>query len=196
MANQPSTTHSQNTFNDMAINTESKSIDYKANDTEFKSNDYESNDSELLFHYGYKLDKYLSMTMQGELYVGLDQNNDNEPVVIKKIASVDIDKFQFIKSELLNSTQYNKSRAETITLAKCIDLFQSETHCYLVFEYDFCVNLKEFVIKAHQYIAEEKLSLSQYRKTIKFLMWRLIKTIHTLHKYHKPCDLDLCTENI
>eukprot|EP01084_Bolivina_argentea_P250428 419555_1 len=151
--------------------------------TESKSMDYISNETQLLLQYGYRTDKYLSHTMQGELYVAMDQNNNDEPVIIKKIALVNLDKFEFIKSRLLHSTKYNKSSTEIITIAKCIDIFQSGTYCYVVFEYDFSASLKEFVIKSRQYIREGKLQLKQYKKTIKFLMWRLIKTIYTLHKY-------------
>eukprot|EP01084_Bolivina_argentea_P080592 145968_1 len=136
------------------------------------------NEERLLLKYGYVKDKDLSTTINGELFVACNKNNNNEPVVIKKIPIIDS-----IESIFQSAVQY-------------IDLFCSATHCYIVIVYNFGANLKEFADEAHKYINNKKLRLKSYQKVIKYLLWSLIKTIHSIHKNVHHIHLGLGVENV
>lgn len=69
-------------------------------------------------------------------------------------------------------------------------------HLYLVTEYvDGCA-LSEFVKRAHEYIAADKLSRDEYSECIKHVMWQLVHTIKWLHSTMKCVHMDLCCDNV
>lgn len=58
------------------------------------------------------------------------------------------------------------------------------------------INLKQFIQKAHQLINKKKLSLKNWGKIVKYVMWQLITTVRWLHDVFHCCHLDLCLENV
>lgn len=81
-------------------------------------------------------------------------------------------------------------------IVKYIDFFESHDDYYLVMEYVSDMNLKQFNEKAHQYIKEKKLSLTDYKKIVKFIAWQIGVTLSWLHDSMSVCHLDLRLENI
>eukprot|EP01084_Bolivina_argentea_P255989 430812_1 len=77
-----------------------------------------------------------------------------------------------------------------------VDFFESDSYFYLVIEYINGITLEQFIIHSHKMIKNDKLSSIEYSKTIKYIMWQLVVTLHSLHNTFNLCHLDLCSENI
>lgn len=81
----------------------------------------------------------------------------------------------------------------------CVDFvnfFESDTDYYLIMEYVGKYNLLQFTQKAHQYIDGKKLSLKEWKKIVRFLLWQIAVTLYWLHQDLRICHLDLKLENI
>eukprot|EP01084_Bolivina_argentea_P021870 40653_1 len=161
----------------------------------------------LLKTHGYCMENEISTTTQGELFLA---RNGEEFVVIKKIAKDLYQRKEFVSNNftfstdksIVNEAMILKSIAENKNpknelILKYIDSFESDEHYYLVQEYiEDSITLKEFVIKAHQYITENKLKLKHYQKIMKYLYWQLIVTINWMHNDMNCVHLDIVTDNI
>eukprot|EP01083_Nonionella_stella_P203705 743096_1 len=123
------------------------------------ANEHEVDEKQLLTHYRYAKGKNLyTPSNNGNIFIAYNQNNKhNEPVVIKRVNS------DTICSDAL-SNQYNNYNEDN-PCATCIDFFESATHIYFVLEYDFNVNLSEFVLTCREYIKQRKLNPKHYHKT-------------------------------
>eukprot|EP01083_Nonionella_stella_P095084 266865_1 len=171
----------------------------------------------LLAKHGYSRYKHVRTTLQGELFTATKhfstKTTDRAPdlVAIKKISKYlysrheaqDDDGFTYIVDEdivkeaiiLRHLTVHNQPIGDTIV--QYIDLFESDTHCYLVMEYvQSNINLKDFVLQCHAYIKQGKLGLSEYQAMVKYILWQLAATLHWLHHDMHCAHLDLVAENI
>jgi len=90
----------------------------------------------------------------------------------------------------------NNHRNFSNYVVKYVDFFESDTDYYLVTEYIDGYTMRQFVEKAHDYIAEGVLGLKDYSKAIKFIMWQLSTTLHCMHDLYDVCHLDLNLDNI
>merc|ERR1719420_1952656 len=81
-------------------------------------------------------------------------------------------------------------------IVKFVDFFESEEFLYLCTEFVEGMNLKEFVTASHKYINEGRLSLKEYRKRMKHILWQLTTTMYWLHDVYHCCHLDLVMENV
>eukprot|EP01084_Bolivina_argentea_P211071 359101_1 len=82
-------------------------------------------------------------------------------------------------------------------IVKYVNFFHSETDYYLVMEYiESETNLKQFISQAQKHIINGKLSMKEYSKMMKYLLWQLFVTIYWCHELMNCCHLDICMENI
>eukprot|EP01084_Bolivina_argentea_P163220 283983_1 len=58
------------------------------------------------------------------------------------------------------------------------------------------ISLKKFVIKAHDYIKNNQLSLRQYKRCIVSILWQLATFEYLLHNINKSLKVNMCPENI
>ena len=91
-------------------------------------------------------------------------------------------------------TVMNKPPADYIV--NFIEFIEDESNFYLVTTYGGNQNLLQFVDKAHRYMQQNRLSLKEWQKTVKYLMWQICVIINWLHNDLNCCHLDLCMENL
>ena len=145
--------------------------------------------SDTLFaKHGYKLEQKICNTLQGAMYK-VTKSGIN--YAIKQTSkqlhhsgeALDEDGFTVIVEEniikealiLHHLTVTNQPMGGYIV--KYIDFFESDIDYYLVIEYTGNMNLQQLNDKAHKYINEGKLSLSDYQKIIKFITWQIAVTL-------------------
>merc|ERR1712228_775615 len=98
---------------------------------------------------------------------------------------------------LTNNLKSNANQNGEHRVVQFLELFETESDYYLVMEYvEGEHNLADFVKKAFELMRENKLSKSEYHKTIKNLLFQIVSTIHWLHDVMKCTHLNLCLENI
>eukprot|EP01084_Bolivina_argentea_P032808 60739_1 len=151
-------------------------------------NEHEADEKQLLSYYGYVRGKHLfTPSNNGNIFIAYNQTQDNEPVVIKRINSDTLCSDAYLKtfSTMTVSGQYNEDNP----CANCIDFFKSTTHIYFVFEYNFNVNLSEFVLTCREYIKQGKLNANHYHKTMRYLLWRFVQTLSTI-KCDSRCNVN------
>eukprot|EP01084_Bolivina_argentea_P021525 40000_1 len=88
-----------------------------------------------------------NISNNGDIFLAYNQNEDDEPVVIKKVSKTSSEEYSAVSR--LPADQHN--------FANLIDSFESETTLYVVLEHNFNVNLSEFVLECHNYIKHGKL---------------------------------------
>eukprot|EP00484_Ammonia_sp_Unknown_P017081 CAMPEP_0197024596 /NCGR_PEP_ID=MMETSP1384-20130603/5111_1 /TAXON_ID=29189 /ORGANISM="Ammonia sp." /LENGTH=477 /DNA_ID=CAMNT_0042453005 /DNA_START=74 /DNA_END=1507 /DNA_ORIENTATION=+ len=81
-------------------------------------------------------------------------------------------------------------------VVKYVDFFESDTDYFLVMEHIDGISLRQFVKQAHELMATQALSMNNYTKAVKFIMWQLVTTLHSLHSLFHVCHLDLCLDAI
>lgn len=177
-------------------------------------------EEDILFtKHGYTKIEKICDTLQGELIKAkvdkdknLNQNNihKHEYVAIKKICKVltheklaydpndKDDNITFcVEENIIKEAQILKyltvdNQSTFNYIIQFIELFESDTHYYMVTEYIQGMNLKQFTNKAHQYIQSGQLSLNKWQKTVKFIMWQLLATFQSLHDvYHCMCNISV-----
>eukprot|EP01084_Bolivina_argentea_P292906 503689_1 len=173
----------------------------------FHIGSYDDEDVVLQRH-GYKRITKISETLQGELFKASDLHQ-NRYVAIKRTdkrlfrQQIAVqDDISFVVAEnivqeafLLRYLTVDHTPIGDYVL-QFIDFFESNASYYLVIEYiESEMNLKQFITKCAQYIANGQLSLNEYKKVIKFVLWQLFVTVQWLHTM-RCCHLDLCLENI
>eukprot|EP01084_Bolivina_argentea_P307925 532303_1 len=159
---------------------------------------------------GYKKIGTICDTRQGELYKAVKTDGSDVEFAIKRTAKDMFEKriaveygFTFVvpdncvkEAEILkrvtaDDTSFSKH------IVQYIDFFESEEDYYLVMEYvSSQTNLKQFVAQAKQHMANGTLSIEEYQKAVKQLMWQLCTTVQWLHVSMKCCHLKLRLENI
>eukprot|EP01084_Bolivina_argentea_P050443 92748_1 len=165
----------------------------------------------ILAQNGYTKHEIISTTLQGEIFSAKLIGNEQSFVAIKKACKIltskreclDNDGFNFIIDENICSealilkyvTQNNNLISNNII--QYVEFFESETDYYLVMEYvESQFNLKQFAIKAHEYIRNGQLKLKQYNKALKYILWQTSLTIDYLHNSMQCVHLDIFPENI
>eukprot|EP01084_Bolivina_argentea_P051060 93927_1 len=130
-----------------------------------------------------KTDKCLiqkGITIQDDMTYLIDKNAVKEAIILQQLT--------------LLSHNNNIIGSHII---KFVDLFESETHLYLVTEYiENGITLKQFIKESHELIRKKKLLWKDYSKIVKYIMWQLISVIRYLHKDVLCCHLDVCLDNI
>merc|ERR1719242_2517346 len=133
---------------------------------------------------GYKKISKISDCLQGDMYKALNKTN-GEYVAIKRASkellegkiAID-DGMNFCVSENLCKeaailqylTIHNRPLGDYII--QFVDVFEDEDNYYLVIEYvESETNLKQFVQRGHEYMADGSLSSKEYQKAIKYIMW-------------------------
>eukprot|EP01084_Bolivina_argentea_P205009 350216_1 len=132
----------------------------------------------LLKQHGYVIEKEIGKTTQGEMFLA---SNYEELVAIKKIPKDLHETKQYIQNgftfitdknivkeaQILKSISKNNDNSKNGCIINYMDSFESDDHFYVVEEYvDNSITLKEFVIKAHQYIQNHQLKSKHYKSSI------------------------------
>eukprot|EP01083_Nonionella_stella_P080090 219898_1 len=183
------------------------------NDTEQKEQTLDS----ILFQNGYTFIQKMSNTVQGAVYeasftdphrqarLGIKQGGS---VAIKQTCkrlhqrgeakhsgfNVIVEK-DIIKEAIILWFLTIQNRMNPLYIARFVDFFETEDHFYFVMEHVGECNLSQFVKQAHQFIGQNKLSLSAYKTIVKFLFWQISVMVEYMHSLG-VCHLDLCLENI
>eukprot|EP01083_Nonionella_stella_P050238 133694_1 len=165
---------------------------------------------------GYKIIKTLSNTLQGQLYKAqvvkpsksphpaprkyvaikrTDKHLHNRQITVEDGTSLCVSENIIKEAHILKYlTIANAPIGDYIT--RFIDFFESHSSYYLVMEYVASeMNLKQFVCTAQQYIETGALSIHEYQRIMRYLLWQLCVTIVWCHKV-QCAHLDLCLENI
>eukprot|EP01083_Nonionella_stella_P271000 917957_1 len=169
-------------------------------------------DGEIAFgRNGYKKVGTICATRQGELYKAVRTDGSNAEFAIKRttkdlfekrIAVEDGSTFcvsdNCIKeAEILKRVTVDNTSPFNKHIVQYIDFFESDQDYYLVMEHvSSQTNLKQFIAQAKQHMANGKLSIEEYQKAVKQLMWQLFTTVQWLHVSIKCCHLKLRLENI
>ena len=70
-------------------------------------------------------------------------------------------------------------------IANFVDLFESESHYFLVTEYiDHGMTLRKFIQTAKSHLKSGKLKFKEYHKKIKFIFWQLMTTLTFFHEVY------------
>ena len=76
-------------------------------------------------------------------------------------------------------------------ITKFIESFEDSDYFYLVMEYVSNMNLKDFVVRAHQYIRSKQLKIKEWKKMCKYIFWQLVVTLYWMHHDLNCAHLDL-----
>eukprot|EP01083_Nonionella_stella_P232850 820964_1 len=168
----------------------------------------------ILLQNGYKFIRKTSDTLQGALYEAeimdphkqsgygftkvaikqackqLHQSREAEQDGFNVIVEEDI-----VKEATILKYLTRENRSNPLYIASFVEFFETEDHFYLVMEHAGDCNLREFAHKAHDLIAQKRLSISAYKKVVKFLFWQIVVMVEYIHSL-SVCHLDLCLENI
>eukprot|EP01084_Bolivina_argentea_P205143 350514_1 len=149
-----------------------------------QNDNYGSSLTTILDNHGYSKDKDFTQTLQGEIFIAVNNYNIKEPVAIKKMYNQNIiiseEKMKLVRKALMQRNLQRRNSLVSDSIVNYIDLFQWRSDFYLVAELNFSVTLKEFILQSHEYIRQKRLKIKKYRRTIKYLLWRLILIIHYL----------------
>jgi len=80
-------------------------------------------------------------------------------------------------------------------LIKYYGFFADENNYYLVMERGG-IGLFEFVVECHQHILNGKLSIKEWRRTVRIIFAKMVKVIQFFHKTVFCCNLDISLENV
>jgi len=161
------------------------------------------------FHF----EKFLSSSLQGDVYLGVMNSNDEEKVVIKttqkklflenkslkghKILENIIKESKILKMlsdnkrNILSLSQSSQSLSSaSFSFVRYVGFTEDETNYYLVEEYGG-INLHNFVRDSFQ-----KPNLKTYQSNVQYIMQQLVNTVYYFHNYCSLCHLDLSLENV
>ena len=80
-------------------------------------------------------------------------------------------------------------------LIKYYEFFEDKNNYYLVMERGG-IGLFEFVVNCHEYILNGKLTIKEWRRTVRIIFAKMVKVIRYLHKTVFCCNLDISLENV
>mmetsp|Transcript_48056 Transcript_48056/g.76979 ORF Transcript_48056/g.76979 Transcript_48056/m.76979 type:complete len:417 (-) Transcript_48056:501-1751(-) len=164
-------------------------------DIDFSSNGYE------------KLGK-IADCLQGELWRARAMKSDclvaikqiSKKLSEEKIAEIDGMSFcvntNVVQEAMILQRIHGAAHPCNQHVVKMVDFFESRSHFYLVMELIDGVTLTQFTASAHTLMCRNQLSLKEYSKAIKHILWQLVSTMHALHTVHHCCHLALRPENI
>jgi len=173
-------------------------------------NDDNSSQSEctLLGKFGYSKHKVITKTLQGNIFIAKSKKKGRD-IVIKKTSKLlhsehvtvqNGKKFGIYENILkeciiLKHLTENRNGLIMTSFTKYENFFDDSSHYYLAMEHGGS-DLFDFIIEAHELIAEKKLKIKEWRKFSKYLFWQMIVVIKWLHNDMKICHLDISLENI
>merc|ERR1712228_318839 len=96
---------------------------------------------------------------------------------------------------ILKHLTENRNGLIMTSFTKYENFFDDSSHYYLAMEHGGS-DLFDFIIEAHELIAEKKLKIKEWRKFSKYLFWQMIVVIKCLHNDMKICHLNISLENI
>jgi len=168
----------------------------------------------VLNQFGYRPLGKICDTLQGELIIAETLPSEHKPsktVAIKRTSKElyaakvtrDADGTNFVVDEDILSECLLLHRA-TVTnkcpggyICQFIHSFHSNSDYYLVMEYvSSRTTLRDFVRKAHDFIAKGLLDKKEWIRIVKFISWQLVVTLHYLHNTLKIAHNDLTMDNV
>jgi len=179
-------------------------------------------ETELLGRFGYLKHKTITKTLQGNIFVakvdassssqtkdGKKKNKKEKQVVIKKTSKqlhsehVTVQngkKFGIYENILkeciiLKHLTENRNGLIMTSFTKYDNFFDDDNYYYLSMEHGGS-DLFDFIIEAHELIANKKLKIKEWRKFTKYLFWQMIVVLKWLHNDMNICHLDISLENI
>ena len=193
--------------------TKSKKFSLMDNDTKNgenkKNNKIKVDEDETLRVHGYKREKFIANTLQGKTFTAryIDIRLNKQELVIKttnkelynKGITVTKDGKAFnIKEDIVAESVMMRefmNNNPPASLIGFIDFFEDEEFYYLVMEHGG-TDFFDFVVKCHELINEDKLSMKEWRKQCKFIFAQMIQFIKWLHETMNYCHLDISLENL
>eukprot|EP00484_Ammonia_sp_Unknown_P012191 CAMPEP_0197078554 /NCGR_PEP_ID=MMETSP1384-20130603/213174_1 /TAXON_ID=29189 /ORGANISM="Ammonia sp." /LENGTH=839 /DNA_ID=CAMNT_0042517421 /DNA_START=111 /DNA_END=2630 /DNA_ORIENTATION=+ len=181
-------------------------------------------EDDTLYEHGYKKLKFIAKTLQGQTYTAVklddledgdedeidDEDGENGEVTqyVVKTTSKDLyrkgititkDKKQFtIKEDIVAEAKMMESFMKfkpPPSLIGFVDFFEDDEHYFLVMEHGG-TDFFDFVVKCHELISSDKLSMKEWRKQCKFIFAQMVQFIKWLHTTMNYCHLDISLENL
>eukprot|EP01083_Nonionella_stella_P242420 845629_1 len=154
--------------------------------------------------HGYKRDKCITSTLQGQVFTAT--NNENKSVVIKKTnknlhykgISVINGEICYVSENIVKEAYLMKEFMLYNPPNSCIkyyDFFEDASNFYLVME-NGGTSLFDFIVECHKLIDSKKLSLEYWRQIVKYIFAQMVQFIHWLHNKVSCCNLDISLENM
>ena len=159
-----------------------------------------------LEQHGYIRKKFIATTLQGEVFLGKKVNNDKD-CVIKKTSKklhklgititksgkkIKVQENIVAEAELMQTFMNNNPPSSMI---EYYDFFEDGFYFYLVME-NGGSDYFDFIVKCHELISLNKLSLSEWRKHCKFMFAQMVQFIRWMHETMHCCNLDVSLENM
>ena len=138
-------------------------------------------EEDIFTKHGYRVAHKMCDTMQGELFKAehAEYQHQGCPVAIKKVdrslcanRTALEDGFEMCVNDVIKEAVILKHLTCDLSpvgdyIVRFVDLFQSDTHYYLVTEHVQGMNLAELSVRVHALIADGKLTRKEWRSTLK-----------------------------
>ena len=158
-----------------------------------------------LSSHGYKIAAHVADTLQGHVITAFTENGEN--VVIKTsnkklhnqgITITEKGKKYKVEENIVEEAKLMQkfmSSKPPSPMIKYFDFFEDNQWYYLVMEHGGS-DMFDFVVKCHDYITAEDLSIREWRRHCKFMFAQMVLFISWMHKEQYCCNLDISLENM
>jgi len=154
---------------------------------------------------GYFREKKLADTLQGAVYE-VERIGDGKKFVAKMTdrslhrmgMTIQSGRQFAIKEDIENECRIMRALTKLdgpCFMVKFVDFLETKGNYYLVQQHGG-TGLFEFVVTAHRHIQDKRLSIREWRKFVKYLMWQMSVYLLWLHNVGRCCHLDVSLENI
>ena len=167
-------------------------------------------ESKTLSRKGYKRDRLIANTLQGQVFVAkvLDNQHGKIDHVVIKTANLKLHQGRIskpqngrtyrIKEDIYTEHLFLKRFSNNNAPSMCIkyyDFFWDKQQIYLVME-KAGQSLFEFVVQTHQLINCGKIRIIDWRRNVQFIFGQMVEFIYWMHHTQWCCNLDISLENI
>eukprot|EP00485_Elphidium_margaritaceum_P015193 CAMPEP_0202732268 /NCGR_PEP_ID=MMETSP1385-20130828/187561_1 /ASSEMBLY_ACC=CAM_ASM_000861 /TAXON_ID=933848 /ORGANISM="Elphidium margaritaceum" /LENGTH=853 /DNA_ID=CAMNT_0049398575 /DNA_START=59 /DNA_END=2618 /DNA_ORIENTATION=+ len=167
------------------------------------------NDHRLLHEQGYILLDKVGEALQGEILGAKDMANDDCPVMVKKTDKKLYTKRISVQQEMNVVVEEDICKEAVIlhhlttdhkpvcnAIVKFIQFFESDSAFYLVTERAGDQSLQTLAETAHEHIANGRLKIKMWRKSVKYIFFQIAAALYWLHHDMHCCHLRLCLSSI
>ena len=110
--------------------------------------------------------------------------------------TVNMDDENIVKEAIILHYLTELNQSPSGCVCSFIDFIETKQSYWLVMDDCGDMTLAKFVRTAHQFIAEKKLKLKDWRTVTKYIMWQLSVCLFWLHSDMNVCHLDLNMDNV
>jgi len=152
---------------------------------------------------GYSLLKRISLTLQGESLIAIEENT-KELCVIKRASKKLYKNHVSMKGHCINEDflkevsivkMLSKDPNAPCGFVRFKKFIEDDLNFYLIEEHGG-IDLFDYIIEQNKKIKENRLSIKQWQLKIQYIMGTILETVNYFHTQHHLCHLDLSLENI